>query len=167
MTSAHRSRWSLLPAGAPERLLAVGAIGSAAAALLHMAIIVGGPDWYRFFGAGEGMARRAASGSPVPTIVTSAIALVLGTWALYGLSGAGVIVRLPFVRAIVTAVAAVYLARGVLGVPVVFMGESRYMHELRGKLTFMVLSSVACTVLGLCYGAGAVALWRRWPDRRA
>jgi hypothetical protein len=35
---------------------------SAAAALLHIAVIVGGAEWYRFFGAGEGMARLAERG---------------------------------------------------------------------------------------------------------
>lgn len=31
--------------------------------LLHIAIILGGPDWYRFFGAGEQMAKMTESGS--------------------------------------------------------------------------------------------------------
>lgn len=35
---------------------------SAIAALLHVGIIIGGPSWYRFFGAGERMARAAAAG---------------------------------------------------------------------------------------------------------
>ena len=35
---------------------------SGLAALLHVAAIVGGPDWYRFFGAGEGMAGAAERG---------------------------------------------------------------------------------------------------------
>lgn len=142
-------------------------MGSGAAALLHVAIVLGGPDWYRFFGAGEGMARRAAMGSAVPTIVTIGIAIVLGTWALYGLSGAGVIGRLPSVRVVVTAIAAVYLARGVLGVPIVLFAGGPYMHELRGRMTFMVLSSVVCLGLGFCHAAGAADLWRRSPVRRA
>ena len=33
--------------------LVAGGILSALAALLHLAVIVGGPVWYRFFGAGE------------------------------------------------------------------------------------------------------------------
>ena len=72
-----------------ERLLLVGGLGTGAAAMLHVAIVLGGPEWYRFFGAGERMARMAARGSITPAVLTLAIAAVLGVWALYGLSGAG------------------------------------------------------------------------------
>ena len=43
--------------------LVTGGILSALAALLHLAVIAGGPDWYRFVGAGEEMARMAEQGS--------------------------------------------------------------------------------------------------------
>ena len=42
--------------------LLIGGGLSVVAALLHIACIFGGPDWYRFLGAGEGMARAAARG---------------------------------------------------------------------------------------------------------
>ncbi len=48
---------------------------------LHLVIIVGGPAWYRFFGAGERMARLAEQGRVLPTIVTRGIASILGVWA--------------------------------------------------------------------------------------
>ena len=54
--------------------LIAGGILSALASLLHIAVIAGGPAWYRFFGAGEGMARMAERGSPVPTLITLGIA---------------------------------------------------------------------------------------------
>ncbi len=44
-------------------LLTVAASLSFIAAALHVAIIFGGGDWYRFFGAGEAMASLAESGS--------------------------------------------------------------------------------------------------------
>jgi putative oxidoreductase len=50
------------------------------AALLHVLIIFGGAPWYRFFGAGETMAGMAEAGSPVPGLVTGAIAALLATW---------------------------------------------------------------------------------------
>jgi putative oxidoreductase len=52
------------------------------AALLHLAIIVGGPSWYRFFGAGEQMAAMAARGHPWPAIVTACIAAGDPLWRL-------------------------------------------------------------------------------------
>ena len=62
--------------------LAVAGIGTAIASVLHLAIITGGADWYRFFGAGEGMAQLAEKGSNYPIISTSIIAAILAIWAL-------------------------------------------------------------------------------------
>jgi len=129
--------------------------GTGVTALLHVAIIIGGPDWYRFFGAGEGMARLAARGSLYPAVLTSGIAAVLGVAALYGLSGAGLVRPLPALRPVLRLLAAVFLARGVLGVPVVLLGSGSYILELRSRPVFMVVTSLVCLALGLAYGAGA------------
>lgn len=144
-----------------DRLLLSGGLLTAAASLLHLAIILGGPDWYRFFGAGEEMAQLAARGSIYPTVVTAGIAAVLGTWALYALSGAGVVRRLPFLRPALVLIASIYLARGILGVPVVLFVEHPYAAELRTKTTFMVVSSAICVLLGICYAVGAAVAWKR------
>lgn len=144
-----------------ERLLVFGGVLTAAASLLHVGIILGGPDWYRFFGAGERMAWLAARGSPYPALITAGIAIVLGIWALYAFSGAGVIRRLPFVRAALVAIAAVYLARGILGIPMVLMMDGPYANQLRAKMTFMVVTSVVCICLGLCYAFGVARISRR------
>ena len=143
-----------------KRLLIIGGSLTAVAALLHVAIIVGGPDWYRFFGAGERMARLAARGSVYPAVITTCIAATLGVWALYAFSGAGLIRRLPLLRLALTLIAAVYLARGILGIPVVLFVDDVYTNQLRAKMTFMVVSSAICIGLGLCYAIGAARLWR-------
>lgn len=137
-----------------------GGVLTAIASLLHLAIIFGGADWYRFFGAGEKMARLAARGSIYPAVVTAGIAVVLGVWALYALSGAGVIRRLPFLRPALWLIAATYLARGMFGVPLVLLVDNPYLNQLRARMTFMVVSSALCILLGLCYAAGAAALWK-------
>lgn len=149
-----------------DRVLLVGGALTGGAALLHVAIVGGGPAWYRFFGAGEGMARLAARGSPYPAVVTAGIAAVLGAWALYALSGAGVVRRLPLMRPALALIASIFLARGVLGVPVVFLVDHPYLRELRARTTFMVASSAVCVALGLCYAVGAAA-GRRSPPPRA
>ena len=111
-------------------MAAHGRIVTGVAALLHVAIILGGPDWYRFFGAGERMARQAALGSPYPTIITAGIAAVLAVWSLYGLSGADVIRQLPMLRLALVLIAAVYLLRGVLGIPVVLLVDDPSTHAV-------------------------------------
>ena len=150
-----------------DRLLAYGGWITGAAALLHVAMIAGGADWYRFFGAGEQMARNAERGSIFPAVVTACIAAILGVWALYGLSGGGVIRRLPFLRLAVTLIAAVYLARGILGIPLVMMIDDPYMNQLKAKMTFMVVTSAICVALGLCYAIGAARLWKTPSPRPA
>lgn len=47
--------------------LKIDAAMSGIAALLHLGCIMFSPAWYRFCGAGEGMAQLAAAGIPVPT----------------------------------------------------------------------------------------------------
>lgn len=141
-----------------KRFLLAGGLLTGVASLLHLAIILGGPDWYRFFGAGEGMAQLAARGSTYPMGITAGIAAILGVWTIYALSGAGVIRRLPFLRLALGLIAAMYLARGLLGIPVVLTVEDPYLEELRARTTFMVVSSAVCVCLGLCYAAGAVGV---------
>ena len=146
-----------------NRWLVYGGSFTAAASLLHVAMIVGGPDWYRFFGAGEQMARLAARGSIYPAIITAGIAAILGVWALYAFSGAGVIRRLPLLRLALALIAAVYLARGILGVPVVMLVDDPYTNQLKAKMTFMIVTSAICIVLGLCYALGAARVGRASP----
>jgi hypothetical protein len=150
-----------------ERWLRWGALLTGAASLLHVAIIFGGPDWYRFFGAGERMARFAARGSTYPTLVTAGIATVLGLWTLYALSGARVIPRLPLLRPALALIACVYFARGALGIPLVLFVDDPYTDELKGRMTFMVVSSLVCVFLGFCYAFGAAGLRRRAGDAPA
>ena len=82
----------------PNPWLLAGGWLSLAAALLHLAVIVGGPDWYRFFGAGEAMARAAERGSWMPALVTLGIAGLLSVWAAYAFAAAGMIRRLPLIK---------------------------------------------------------------------
>ena len=98
-----------------RRLRIFGGVLTTLASLLHVAIIIGGPDWYRFFGAGERMARAAARGSVLPTSITAGIAAILAVWALYAFSGSGLIPRLPLLFPALAVIATVYLARGLSG----------------------------------------------------
>jgi putative oxidoreductase len=147
-----------------DHWLLCGGLLSGVASLLHVAIIFGGPEWYRFFGAGERMARLAARGSPYPMVVTAFIASILGIWAFYALSGVGIVGRLPFLRSGLVLIAAIYVCRGILGIPLILLMDHPYALELRGRMTFMVVSSVTCIVLAICYAVGAAEVLRRSRD---
>jgi len=133
--------------------LIAGGILSLAAAALHVGVILGGPSWYRFFGAGEAMARAAERGAWQPTLITMGIATVLAIWAAYAFSGAGVIVRLPLLRTALVAISAVYLLRGlVLFHAMIFMPAA--------VTPFLVWSSLIVLVYGVTYAMGT---WLAWP----
>jgi hypothetical protein len=132
--------------------LALAATLSAIAALLHLACIYFGGPWYRVMGAGEQMARLAESGSSYPTVVTVFIACILFIWALYALSGAGLVRRLPLLRPILSAITAVYLIRGFAFLLVMSLIPGR-------SLLFWLWSSAICAVFGIVH---AVGLWQSW-----
>lgn len=125
-----------------------------AAALLHLGIIVGGPDWYRFFGAGEPMAVMSEQGLWYPAIVTACIATVLFVWSLYAFSGAGLIRRLPLLKTALLIIGIIFLLRGLLAVPLLFFADSPYMAELKEKMVFMLVTSVICLFLAVGYFRG-------------
>lgn len=125
---------------------------SALAALLHVAVIFGGPDWYRFFGAGEGMARMAERGMIQPTLITLGITAILAIWAAYAFSGAGLIARLPLLRTGLVLITLIYLARGLIVFPAYWMGGT--------VNAFGWWSSLIVLGYGLAYLVGT---WRAWP----
>ncbi len=137
--------------------LIVGGWLSLAASLLHIACIVGGPDWYRFFGAGEDMARAAELGRIYPALVTFAIAVVLAIWAAYAFAGAGLIRRLPLMRTALVLISAIYLIRGLILVPILVS----YPHARPAIGPFEIWSSLIVLGYGLAYALGT---WRAWPS---
>jgi putative oxidoreductase len=144
-----------------NRILIAGGVLTGVAALLHIAMILGGADWYRFFGAGEEMAKLAASGSTYPAMNAAGIAIILGIWTLYAFSGAGMIRRLPFLRSVLALIAVVFIMRGVIGVPMVLLMDDPYAIELRARMMFVAVTSVIIFSLGLSYAIGSILLWRR------
>lgn len=137
----------------PNPWLVAGGVLSALAAILHLAVIAGGPDWYRFFGAGEEMARMAERGLLRPTLYTLGIASILGIWSAYAFAGAGLLPRLPLIRTALVAISAVYLLRGLAPIPLALLRP-----ELLGP--FALWSSLIVSVYGVCY---AIGTWRAWP----
>lgn len=132
--------------------LALAGACSFLTALLHLACIVGGAPWYRAMGAGERMAALAARGDARPTVVTLAIAAVLAVWGLYAWSGAGLLPRLPLLKAALCAIAAVYLLRGIAFLPL-----QTYFRGNSGAFWFW--SSAICLAIGLLHVLGLRQAW--------
>ncbi|AFV00506.1 hypothetical protein [Simiduia agarivorans] len=125
------------------------------AAFVHLLIIFGGPDWYRFFGAGESMAQMAEQGDWYPVIVTLGIALLLCVWGCYALSGAGKLFRLPLLRTALVIIAAIFCARGSVGLLLPWISQHPQVQGM--SVAFWLVSSGICLCIGSLYAAG---LWR-------
>ena len=134
--------------------LLVGSCLSAVAALLHIGIIIGGAHWYRFFGAGERMARSAAAGRAYPTVVTSFIAAVLALWSGYAASGAGLLGPFPLLKLALAVITSIYLLRGLAVVPLLTVARSK-------STPFLMWSSVICLVFGSIHLLGLLQVWNR------
>ena len=79
-------------------------------------------------------------------------AAVLFTWSAYALAGAGVVKGLPFLKAALVAITAVYLVRGV--------GYAPFVVANGGRVTpFVVWSSLICFGYGLVHLVGLVQRW--------
>ncbi|PRC90676.1 hypothetical protein [Solimicrobium silvestre] len=137
-----------------NKVLLIAASLSAIAALLHIAIIINGANWYRFFGAGERMARAAERGDWYPALVTTGIALVLASWAGIALAGAGAVSLpsglLPYLKAALVLITLIYLIRGLVVVPLYFMAQAT---------PFVVWSSVICLVFAVFHIVGVIQVW--------
>ena len=125
---------------------------SVGASLLHIGCIFGGPDWYRFFGAGEALAQADARGEWTPALMTLGIAGLLGLWAAYAFAGAGLIRPLPLMRTALITISAIYLARGLFIIPTMLVEPAR--------TPFNIWSSLIVLGYGTAY---AIGTWKAWP----
>ncbi len=135
-----------------NKFFIIGAVLSGVAALLHLGCIIFGAPWYRFLGAGEQMAQLDLAGHWYPTVITLVIVAVLTVLALYALSGAGVIRKLPFARLILCAITAVYLLRSIAFVPL-----QNYFPD--NSALFWIVSSGICFVIGAVHAIGLRQVW--------
>lgn len=146
-----------------NKSLIIAGVLSCFAALLHLAIIVGGPNWYRIFGAGEQFAMLAEQGSYIPPLTALGISAILFVWGLYAFSGAGIIRRLPLLKVGLVLITSVYIVRGVGGIVLVAYLKSSPLME--GEFVFMVWSSVICTVYGAFHLSGLVKSWNSFAPK--
>jgi len=142
----------------PNLALLIAALLSSLAAVLHLGVILGGAPWYRFFGAGERMARMAEAGHWVPPLLTLAIAGLLFAWGACALMAGGWTTGLdglrPWLKPALSLITAVYLLRGLAVVAVALWVPAQLS-------AFVVWSSLICLAYGLVHLAGLIQVWGR------
>lgn len=138
-------------------MLKLAGVFSLAIAVLHVVVIAVGAPAYRYFGAGERLARQSEQASLTPALLTAGIAVVFAVWALYAFSGAGLIRRLPLIRLGLVAIGTIYVLRGVLLGPqlAVYLSGAFPQFPVRD----LVFSAVSLFV-GLLYVLGVARAWR-------
>ena len=137
------------PASRSQRALELAGWTNIALAAAHVVCLIWAYSVFRAVGI-EGDMRRLAEqgGAALPYVVTLIVAAGFFVFGLYGLSGAGVVRRLPLLRIALVPIAAVYVLRGTLlgGFGAVAAGDA-------AQIAF---AAVALAV-GLGYAAGALA----------
>ncbi len=140
--------------------LVAGGWLSIGAALLHLGCIALGASWYRFFGAPPLIVRGVEQGQAWPHLVTLGIAVVLGVWAAYAFSGAGLIGRLPLLRAGLLAIGAIFAWRA-LDLPIILAVKPDAVSP------FIAWSSLIVAVYAACYLIGTWQSWSRLGQQSA
>ncbi len=139
-----------------KNMLTLAGVMSVLVALLHVAIVIAGAPAYRFFGAGEELARRAAAGSPLPAALTLGIALLFTVAGLYAFSGAGWLRRLPGLPSVLVIIAAIYSLRGLS----VFSELAfKLFSPSAFPLRYVIFSGVAL-IIGVLYVVGLKLSWQ-------
>lgn len=139
-------------------------VACVAGALLHLAIALGGPEWYAFFGAPKGIVAMARAGNARAPISCVVIAAILSVFAAYAFSAVGFMRRLPFLRSVVTLIAAILVLRGILFAPILLWRPNLLagICDCRSIDLFIVVSSLICFGIGVGFAIAAIALprWR-------
>ena len=144
------------------RMLKLAGIVSSLVAALHVFIIFRGGPAYRYFGAGERMARLAEQGSIRPALVTAVLVLIFAAWAAYAFSGAGMLPRAPFLRTGLILIGLVYVIRGVLLGPQLLWWFEGYRSAVPVR---QLVFSLAALVTGVVYLEGTRLAWARLGPR--
>lgn len=137
------------PAARPPRALKFAGWTNIALAAAHVVCLIWAYSVFRAVGIEADMRRLAEQGgAALPYVVTLIVAAGFFVFGLYGLSGAGVVRRLPLLRTALVSIAAIYILRGTLlgGFGAVAAGDAAQ----------IVFAAVALAI-GLGYAAGALA----------
>jgi len=129
-----------------------------AGAVLHIAILFGGPDWYAAFGAPRRLVDMARAGSLRPAISCVVIAAALSVLAAYAFSGAGRMRRLPLLRPVLALSASILILRGLLFIPLILWSPATLTRicDCQRVDFFIVSTSLLCLTLGIGLGLGAL-----------
>lgn len=135
-------------------LLIAGMLSFCAAAFQLVISII--PKWSAFFGAGD-----ALTSNPFLLLAAGVgVTILLAIWGFYGLSGAGVIRRLPLLRLVIFIIGAIYIYRG-LPILVVLLAQVNVIPPVGTMDVQNLLVTLGSLTAGLFYWIGFVTAWKQ------
>lgn len=125
-------------------------------AAIFQAVIAFVPEWSAAFGSGDAL----ASNPPLLLTLGLLVALLLVVFGLYGLSGAGVIRRLPFLRLGLLVIGLLY---PLVGINFIFqvLAMLGILPSTGPVPIYQLLISFGALLAGLAYLIGLAVNWKR------
>ena len=133
--------------------LMIAGVSSFALALCHVVIIFVGPSAYDYFDI-HALALLAAQGSWIPALVTSCVIGYFVVCGLYAFSGAGMLRRLPWLRAVLIAIGAIYFVRGLA----IFWFAYLWLIGSSDAMFREIIFSLGSLLIGISYLFGVKAM---------
>ena len=128
------------------------------AVALFQAIVTSVPSWARYFGAWEPVASKLW----LLYLTGFFVALIFALFGFYALSGAGIIKRLPLLRAGLVIISILFTLRGLFLVLELLINAG----VLQGSMiipTRELVSSSVSLIIGLFYLIGTIRNWSNLP----
>jgi len=131
--------------------LIVAALIATGTAIAHLSCIALGPSCYRAQMAPEELIQAAIDGSWLASASTIGVSSLFLACALFALSGAGVIRRLPLLKLALAVIAGLCLLRGIATIPLSFL----YPEMVS---TFSIVAGIVWFASGLMFAHGLLSL---------
>lgn len=119
------------------------------------------PEWSAYFGAGD----ELVSDPTLLLVAGLVVTMLFAIAGLYGLSGAGIIRRLPLLRTGIIVITLVYLYRGILFIPQLLATIGTTPSPEPVPLQYL-LSSLSFLIIGLFFLVGLAAGWTAISRKR-
>jgi len=134
-----------------SKLLLLGALISACAAIWHLLCIIGGPSWFEFARAPKELVESAKQGTWLAPVGAIFIAVLMFTCSLYALSATRIIKKLPLIKTALVVISSLCLVRGLIVVP--------YLMKF-GFDMWEFIAAIVWFFVGLCYLIGAIEMFK-------
>jgi hypothetical protein len=139
------------------RSFLLAALILATGAVLHVAVLVAGPEWIAFVGAPPVVVKSAELGTWLAPLSTMGIAALLAVLALYALAAAERFRPLPLAKPVLGLFATIFVLRGVIILPALIEGRVNWAAPVD---LFIIASSLTILVLGVALCLGLFGLSR-------